>query len=103
LYAAATDVKRRWEVSERERREQFEELTLLQTRGFELCHAIVGHPQVRNHLSRGMWLTALHHTEMAGELATLQATMSSAAEPALGCSPDEIFGVEVVGKLVAKF
>jgi hypothetical protein len=50
-----------------------------------------------------MWLTALHHTEMAGELATLQATMSSAAEPTLGCSPDEIFGVEVVGKLVAQF
>jgi hypothetical protein len=32
------------EVSEREHREQFEELTLLQTRGSELCHSIVGPP-----------------------------------------------------------
>jgi hypothetical protein len=38
-------------VSERERQEQFEELTLLQTRGSKLCLAIVGPPQVRNHLS----------------------------------------------------
>jgi hypothetical protein len=32
------------EVSERERREQFKELTLLQTRGSDLCHTIVGPP-----------------------------------------------------------
>jgi hypothetical protein len=31
--------------------EHFEELTLLQTQGFELCHAIVSPPRVRNHLS----------------------------------------------------
>jgi hypothetical protein len=30
------------EASERECREQFEELTLLQTQDSELCHAIVG-------------------------------------------------------------
>jgi hypothetical protein len=45
-------------VSERERQEQFEELTLLQTRGSELCHAIVGAPRVRNHFSEGMQLVA---------------------------------------------
>jgi hypothetical protein len=32
------------EVSERERREQFKELSLLQTRGSDLCHTIVGPP-----------------------------------------------------------
>jgi hypothetical protein len=32
------------EVSEREHREQFKELTLLQTRGSDLCHTIVGPP-----------------------------------------------------------
>jgi hypothetical protein len=34
-----------------ERREQFEELTLLQTRGSKLCHTIVGPPRTRHHLS----------------------------------------------------
>jgi hypothetical protein len=32
------------EVSKMERREQFEELTLLQTRGSELCHTIISPP-----------------------------------------------------------
>jgi hypothetical protein len=50
LSDVAADAKNRWEVFEREHREQFEELTLLQTQGFELCHAIVGLPWVRNHL-----------------------------------------------------
>jgi hypothetical protein len=31
-------------VSEREHQVQFDELTLLQTRGSELCHAIIGPP-----------------------------------------------------------
>jgi hypothetical protein len=56
------------ETSEREHREHFEELHLLQTRGSKLCHVIVGHLRAR-HLSEGMWLVALRHTEMAGELA----------------------------------
>jgi hypothetical protein len=43
--------RRAWEVSERKRHKLFEELTLLQTRGSELCHAIVGPLQVRHHLS----------------------------------------------------
>jgi hypothetical protein len=50
-----------------------------------------------------MWITALYHTEMIEELATLRAVMSSAAELALGCLPNETFRVEVVGELVAKF
>jgi hypothetical protein len=103
LSEAASDAERRWEVCERECQEQFEELTLLQTRGSKLCYAIVGPPQMRNHLSEGMRLAALRHIEMVGELATLWAAVSSAAELALGRSPNEIFRVEVVGELVAEF
>jgi hypothetical protein len=54
LYDKVVNAERGWKVSERERWEQFEELTLLQAWGFELCHSIVGAPQVRNHLSEGM-------------------------------------------------
>jgi hypothetical protein len=100
---AAADAKHRWEVSERERQEQFEELTLLQTQGFELCHAIVGPLRVRNQLSKRMRLVALHHTELDGEIAVLRAVMSSATESVLGHSPNEIFQVEVVDELVAEF
>jgi hypothetical protein len=39
------------EVSERERREQFMELTLLQTQCSELCHTIIGPSRARHHLS----------------------------------------------------
>jgi hypothetical protein len=91
------------EEFERGHREQLEELTLLQTQGSELCFAIVGPPQVRNHLSEGMWLAALCHTEMAIELDTLRTVVSSTVVLALGCSPDETFWVEVVDKLVAEF
>jgi hypothetical protein len=45
----------------------FEELTLLQTQGSKLCHAIVGPPQAK-HLSEGMWLAALRYTEIFREL-----------------------------------
>jgi hypothetical protein len=54
-------------------------------------------------LLEGMWITALHHTEMAGELVALRAAVSYAVEFALGRSPDETFRVEVVDDLVAKF
>jgi hypothetical protein len=91
------------EVSERECQDQFEELTLLQARGSKLCHTIVGPPQARHHLSEGMRLAALHHTEMAGELAVLWAAVSSAVESVLGRSPNDTFHMEVVGDLVAKF
>jgi hypothetical protein len=72
-------------------REQFEELTLLQTWGLELCLAIVGPPQVRNHLSKEMHSAALCHIEMDGELVTLWAVVSSAVESVVGRSPDETF------------
>jgi hypothetical protein len=91
------------EVSERECREQFEELTLLQTRGPELCHAIIDPPCARHHQSEGMWHVALDHTEMVGEFTIIQATVSSTAESALGCSSNDTFCVEVVGELVAEF
>jgi hypothetical protein len=50
-----------------------------------------------------MRATALFHTKMVGDLAALQAAVSSAVELVLGHSPDETFRVEVVGELVAKF
>jgi hypothetical protein len=103
LSDVAVDGARRLVVSKRERREQFEEFTLLHTRGSELCLDIVGPPQVRNDLSKGMRSTALCHTEMAGELATLWMVVSSIMESVLGHSPDETFPVEVVGELVTEF
>jgi hypothetical protein len=103
LSDVAVDVKRQWEVSEKGHQEHFEELTLLQTWGSLLCLSIIGHPRVRNHLSEGMRIAALCHTEMARELAMLRAMVSSAVELALGRSPDATFWVEVVGELVAEF
>jgi hypothetical protein len=67
-----------------------------------LCLAIVGLPQVRNHLLEGMQAAALRHTEMNRELATLRVAVSSVVESVLGCSPDETFQVEVLGELVAE-
>jgi urease accessory protein UreF len=58
---------------------------------------------VRNNLSKGMRLAALHHTEMDRALATLQTVVFSTIESALGNSPNEIFRVDVAGELVAKF
>jgi hypothetical protein len=63
----------------------------------------LGTPRVRNHLSERIQLATLHHTEMARELSALRDVVSSTTESALGRSPDEIFRVEVVGKLVARF
>jgi hypothetical protein len=103
LSDAAVDAKRRWEVYKKGPLEHFEELTLLQTRGSEVCLTIVGPPWLRNHLSEGMHIAALCRTEMVGKLAVLQATVSSTMELALGHSPDETFRVEVVGELVAEF
>jgi hypothetical protein len=71
LFDVAADIERRWEESEREFQEQIQELTLLQTWGSELCQAIFDPPRVRSHLSGGMWIVALHHTELAEQLPTL--------------------------------
>jgi hypothetical protein len=59
---------------------------------------------MRHHLFEGKWLAALHHTEMAGELATLRGGGgSSVTESVLGHSPNNTFYMEVVSKQVAKF
>jgi hypothetical protein len=94
---------RAWEVSEREHWEQFLGLTLLQTRGSELCHTIVGPPLVRHHLSEGVRLAALCHTEMAGVLVALWASVSSAVESALGRWPNDTFHMQFMGELVVEF
>jgi hypothetical protein len=76
----------RWaqQASEWEYQAHFEELTLLQTQGSELCHAIIDPPQVKHHLSEGMQLATLCHTEMAEELTVFQAAVSSTVESVLG-------------------
>jgi hypothetical protein len=58
---------------------------------------------VRNLLSEGMQIAALHHTEMAGELSALQAAVSSTVEFTLGRLPNKTVRVEVVDELVAEF
>jgi hypothetical protein len=68
LSGVVADVDRRWEEDERECLERVQELTLLQTRGSELCQAIVGPPKVRGHLSEGMWITIIHHIKMVEQL-----------------------------------
>jgi hypothetical protein len=102
LFDTSADGARWLMVFEKERRKQFEELSLLRDRGSESCLTI-GSPRVRNHLLEGMQVASLCHTEMAGELAALQAAVSSDAELVLRRSLDESFRVEVIDKLVAKF
>jgi hypothetical protein len=41
-------------------------------------------PQVRNHLLEGMWLAAVCHTKMVGELAALRAVVPYTTESMLG-------------------
>jgi hypothetical protein len=103
LFDTMADAERRREESERGHQEHLGELTLLLTRGSELCIAIVDPPWVKNHLSEGMQIATLHHIEMAGELAALQMVLSSTIEFTLGCLPDETFWVEVMDELVAEF
>jgi hypothetical protein len=49
-----------------------------------------------------MQIVALHHTEMARELAMLRSAVSLTVEFMLGCSPDGTFWVEVMDEPVAK-
>jgi hypothetical protein len=58
---------------------------------------------VRHHLSEGMWLAVLCHTEMVRELAALRVAVSSTSASVLWRSPNDTFRVEVVGELVAKY
>jgi hypothetical protein len=94
--------RREREASKREHRECFEELALLQTRGSELCHAIISPPRAR-HLSEGMRLAALRHTEMAVELATFWEVVSSAMESVLGNLPSNAACAEMVADLAVEF
>jgi hypothetical protein len=103
LFDTSTDGARQLVVSEMECREQFEELSLLRASCANLCLAIVGPSQVRSHLSVRMRATSLRHTEMADELTTLLALVSSTAKLGLGCSPNETSRVEVTNELVTKF
>jgi hypothetical protein len=54
------------------------------------CLTIIGLPRVRNHLSVGMRVAALH-TRVAEELAALRVVVSSTVESVLGRSPDKTF------------
>jgi hypothetical protein len=81
-------------TSEREDWECFDELTLLQAQGLELC--------LSRRLFEGMWLATLHHNEMVRELAVFQAVVSSATELVLKRSPNNVAHAEVLGELVAE-
>jgi hypothetical protein len=84
-------------------RAQIEVLTLLQTWGSELCPAINSPPRGKHHLSEGMQLATLRHTEMVRELAAFWEAVSSVAESVLRCSLGDIARAEAVGELVTKF
>jgi hypothetical protein len=61
----AADVNR-WQEDVDERcRDLVQELTLLQTRGSELCHTIIDPPMVRGHQSEGMQVATNHQAEMS--------------------------------------
>jgi allophanate hydrolase subunit 1 len=103
LFDATANAERWLEESQRECYEQVEELTLQQTWRSKLCLAIVGPLRVRSHLSKRMRIAALRHAEMAKEFASLQAVVSSTAEFMLEYTPNEVFRVEVVDDMIAKF
>jgi hypothetical protein len=91
------------EVFEREHQEQCEEITFLQTRCSEVCHAIIGPPRMKYHLSEGMQIVTLRYVEMTGEFAMLRATVTTTAESVLEHSPSDTFLVEVVGELATEY
>jgi hypothetical protein len=103
LFDVAVDVERWLEECKRECLEKVEELTLLWTRGSELCLATVGPLRVRSHMLEGMQIVALYLVEMVEELASLRAVISYATEFTLGCSPNKAFRLEVLDKLIAGF
>jgi hypothetical protein len=89
-------------VSEMERLEQFEELSLLQAWGAKLCLTIIGPSQVKSTLPTRMWATTLRHAMVIRELAARQAVVTSAMERVLRRSPDETSRVDVMNELTAK-
>jgi hypothetical protein len=90
-------------VFEMERREQFEELSLLWAWGAKLCLTIIRPSQVKSPLFVRMRAAALCHAGAIGELTALRAAGFSTAELVLGCLPDETSQVEVMNELTAKF
>jgi hypothetical protein len=53
---------------------------------------------VRGHLSEGMRISLVRHTEMAEQLIMLRVVVSSTAQSVLRHSPTEAFRVDVVDK-----
>jgi hypothetical protein len=90
-------------VFDMERREQFEEISLLWAWSTELCLTVIGSSHVRSPLSVRMQVAALRHTEVVRELTALWAAVSSAAKLVLGHSPGETSQVEVMSELTTKF
>jgi hypothetical protein len=99
LSDASPDGARRLVVSEMERWEQFEELSLLWALDAELCLTIISPSQVRSFLIVRMQVTALHHTGVVRDLTTHRAAVSTAMELVLGHSPNETSMVEVMSVL----
>jgi hypothetical protein len=64
---------------------------------------MVGPARTKHHLSKGMRLAILYHTEMVGELAVFRAVVSSAIASVLGHSPGDTAHAEVVVELVTEF
>jgi hypothetical protein len=56
-----------------------------------------------SHLSEGMRIAILCHTELVEQLAALQLTMCSAVQSVLRCSPTKSLRVDIVDELVTVF
>jgi hypothetical protein len=97
LSDASADDARWLVVSEMEHQEQFKELSLLQAWSTELCLAIIGPSRAMNHLLERMRASAIHHIEMARELAALRAAVTSVVEL---CSQFERPGVRICDLLL---
>jgi hypothetical protein len=82
-------------------KEKFHSLSDLSVDGMRLL--VVSEKKQWGQLKEGMWVAALHHAKVVGELAALWVAVSSTTELVLGCSLDEIFRVKVMDKLVAEF
>jgi hypothetical protein len=81
------DVDQRGEDVERQCQDLVQELTILQTRGSELCKAIVGPLTVRGHLLEGMQIAAICHTEMVGQLTRSRRRCLLPRSPCSGTRP----------------
>jgi hypothetical protein len=103
LSNSLADAVHRLVVSETEHREQFREISFLWAWGAELCLTIVSLSTVKSPLMARMRVTTLHRARVVEELTVIRATVSSAVELVLGCSPGEASRVEVMNELTTKF